>query len=38
MEYLGIGYDEVERIKPSREPYVTSEFPLADLNDTRELH
>ncbi len=35
-EYLGIAYDEVERIKPSREPYVTSKFPLVDLKMTRE--
>jgi len=35
-EYLGIAYDEVERIKPSRESYVTSEFPLVDMKMTRE--
>jgi len=35
-EYLGIAYDEVERIKPSSEPYITSLFPLVDERYTRD--
>jgi hypothetical protein len=35
-EYLGIAYDEVERIKPSSAPNVTSSFPLVDEKMTRE--
>ena len=35
-EYLGIAYDEIERMKANREPYITSEFPLIDLKMTRE--
>lgn len=34
-EYLGIAYDEVERMKPSRETYITSKFPLVDFKMTR---
>jgi hypothetical protein len=30
FEYLGIAYDEVSRMKRSREPYITSLFPLVD--------
>lgn len=29
-EYLGIAYDEIERMKPSKEPYITSLFPLVE--------
>lgn len=35
-EYLGIAYDEVERMKASRENYITSVFPLIDYKMTRE--
>jgi 3'-phosphoadenosine 5'-phosphosulfate sulfotransferase (PAPS reductase)/FAD synthetase len=35
-EYLGIAYDEIERMKESREPYIKSEFPLIDWKMTRE--
>ncbi len=35
-EYLGIAYDEIERIKPSGEPYITSLFPLVDLQVSRD--
>lgn len=35
-EYLGIAYDEVERMKKSTEPYITSHFPLVDRRITRE--
>jgi 3'-phosphoadenosine 5'-phosphosulfate sulfotransferase (PAPS reductase)/FAD synthetase len=35
-EYLGIAYDEIERIKPSFAPNVTSSFPLVDEKMTRE--
>ena len=35
-EYLGIAYDEVERMKESREDYITSLFPLIDRKMTRE--
>ncbi len=35
-EYLGIAYDEVERMKPSKEDYITSDFPLIDWKMTRE--
>jgi hypothetical protein len=35
-EYLGIAYDEIHRMKASREPYVTSHFPLVDFKLTRE--
>jgi len=34
-EYLGIAYDEIERLKPSMQPYVTSSFPLVDEKMTR---
>ncbi len=35
-EYLGITYDEIERVKPSRESYITSLFPFVDAKITRE--
>ncbi len=35
QEYLGISYDEIERIKSSSLPYVTSSFPLVDEKMTR---
>lgn len=35
-EYLGIAYDEIERMKKSSEPYITSLFPLIDLQVTRD--
>lgn len=35
-EYLGIDYGEIERVKPSKEPYITSIFPLVDNKLTRE--
>ena len=34
-EYLGIAYDEIERMKENREPYITSLFPLIDKKMTR---
>jgi len=34
-EYLGIAYDEIERVKDSKEPYITSLFPLIDAKMTR---
>jgi hypothetical protein len=34
-EYLGIAYDEVHRMKASRETYITSHFPLVDFKLTR---
>ncbi len=36
QEYLGIAYDEIERMKDNREPYITSRFPLIDWKMTRE--
>jgi hypothetical protein len=35
-EYLGISFDEIERVKPSRESYITSLFPLVDARIDRE--
>jgi hypothetical protein len=35
-EYLGIAYDEIERMKESNEPYITSLFPLIDQQVTRD--
>lgn len=35
-EYLGIAYDEIERMKASKEDYITSLFPLIDNKMTRE--
>ncbi|MGI0080839.1 MAG: phosphoadenosine phosphosulfate reductase family protein [Nitrososphaerales archaeon] len=35
-EYLGISFDEIERVKPNREPYITSIFPLVDNRITRD--
>lgn len=35
-EYLGITYDEIERMKPSTESYITSLFPFVDAKITRE--
>src|SRR2546422_666521 len=35
-EYLGIAYDEIERMNASSEPYITSLFPLIDLQVTRD--
>lgn len=35
-EYVGIAYDEIERMKDSREEYVTTKYPLVDLKMTRE--
>ncbi|MCI4347566.1 MAG: phosphoadenosine phosphosulfate reductase family protein [Thermoplasmata archaeon] len=34
-EYLGIAYDEIHRMKASRESYITSHFPLVDQKLTR---
>lgn len=34
-EYMGIAYDEVGRMKASKEDYITSEFPLIDWKMTR---
>jgi 3'-phosphoadenosine 5'-phosphosulfate sulfotransferase (PAPS reductase)/FAD synthetase len=34
-EYLGIAYDEIERMKENREPYIRSEYPLVDWKMTR---
>jgi hypothetical protein len=30
FEYMGIAYDEISRMKRSREPYISSLFPLVD--------
>jgi hypothetical protein len=35
-EYLGIAYDEIERMKETVKPYVTSLFPLVDLQVSRD--
>ncbi len=35
-EYLGIAYDEIERMKANRKPYITSLFPLIDMKLRRE--
>ncbi len=35
-EYLGIAYDEIERMKANKKPYVTSLFPLIDEKLTRK--
>ncbi len=34
-EYMGIAYDELGRMKASKEDYITSEFPLIDWRMTR---
>lgn len=34
-QWLGISYDEVERMKPSREPWAQFRYPLIDLEMTR---
>jgi hypothetical protein len=36
VQYLGIAFDELERMKPSRVSYVRNEFPLVDERITRE--
>jgi len=33
--YLGISFDEIQRMKPSRERWLTNRFPLVDLRMTR---
>ncbi len=35
-QYLGLAYDEVERVKDARVPYVTNFYPLIDERLTRE--
>ena len=35
-QYVGIAYDEVHRMKDSREEYVTNLYPLVDLRLTRD--
>jgi len=35
-QYLGISFDELERMKPSREPWLRNEYPLIDLRMTRQ--
>lgn len=35
-QYMGIAYDEIERMKDSRVSYVTNLYPLVDLKITRE--
>lgn len=35
VQYMGIAYDEIERMKDSRVPYVTNLFPLVDSKVTR---
>ena len=34
-EYMGIAYDEIGRMKASKEDYITSEFPLIDRKMSR---
>ena len=34
-QYVGIAYDEIERMKDSRVPYVTNLYPLVDMKITR---
>lgn len=34
-QYVGIAYDEIERMKDSRVPYVSNIYPLVDLKITR---
>ena len=36
FEYLGIDYGEIERVKPSKESYITSLFPLVENKLGRE--
>jgi hypothetical protein len=35
VQYLGISWDEVQRMKPSREAWIRHEWPLIDLRMTR---
>lgn len=35
-QYIGIAYDEIHRMKDSREPYVTNLYPLVDEKLTRD--
>ena len=34
-QYMGIAYDEIERMKEAKEDYITNEFPLIDWKMTR---
>lgn len=36
IQYLGISFDELERMKPSREPWMRNEYPLVQLRMTRQ--
>lgn len=36
IQYLGISFDELERMKVSREPWMRNEYPLVDLRMTRQ--
>jgi hypothetical protein len=36
IQYLGISFDELERMKPSRVPYIENDYPLVDLRMTRQ--
>ena len=35
-QYVGIAYDEIHRVRDSREPYVTNLYPLVDQRITRQ--
>lgn len=36
IQYLGISFDELERMKPSRVPYIKNEYPLVERRLTRQ--
>lgn len=36
IQYLGISFDELQRMKTSQVPYVRNEYPLVDLRMTRQ--
>ena len=37
LQYIGIGYDEVHRVKPADRKYITHCYPLVDLRINREM-
>ncbi len=36
IQYLGISFDELERMKPSREPWMRNEYPLVEMRMSRQ--
>lgn len=36
IQYLGISFDELERMKPSKVPYIRNEYPLVERRLTRQ--